>query len=63
MLTDHLTEEQIDSIVLEPSMTEHVFEHLFECDACFAAHENTCLLVIALNLERGTTKNMTAKRE
>ena len=63
MLTDHLTEEQIDSIVLESSMTEDVFKHLFACDACFVAHENTRLLVMALNLERGTTKNMTAKRE
>jgi len=50
MLSDHhFTEEQIDSIVRSSSMTQDIFEHLFECDACFADYENTRLLIAALS--------------
>lgn len=48
----HLTEEQIDSSVLESSMPDGVLEHLFECNPCFEAYENTRLLVLALRPPR-----------
>jgi hypothetical protein len=45
----HFNEEQIDSIVRSSSMTQNVFEHLLECDACFANYESTRLLILALS--------------
>ena len=30
-------------------MTQDIFEHLFECDSCFADYENTRLLILALS--------------
>ena len=50
MLSDHhFTEEQIDSIVRSASMTQDIFEHLFECESCFAEYENTRLLTLTLS--------------
>ena len=50
MLSDHhFTEDEIDSIVRSSSMTQNIFDHLFECDSCFADYENTRLLVLALS--------------
>jgi hypothetical protein len=48
LLHQHLTEEQIDSMIVESSISQPSIEHLLHCDVCFEAYERTMLIVSAL---------------